>query len=181
MGEGQGNGTRRGSASTSGKVSMAIRVISILIVASLGLYVYTTHRQAEQPPPEIQHDQPPKFFNPEVKGVVPEIPPEFDVVVRMVPRGEQTRLEFTVTERHGWYVDNVYIEFWHVEKDEHGKWQQVGDSVRWLCRGYLDFNSVLTDSTVLTAQEWPDLDDYGETENWRARVVQYSNVYAPAS
>ena len=182
---------------------MAIRIIAVVIIAVLGVLVWQKKAAVEksaQPPlitapgsdPEAEPgvdrvDKRPKFFNPDVEGVDPGVPPELNVDVEMRMVGPRQVLFFTVTEAHGWYVDHIFIEFWYVRIDDDGEEHRVDDPADYMCHNYLDFGATLVEDTTLLRVEFIDLFDqddpesegFGTTENWRVRVRKWGKVLAP--
>lgn len=160
---------------------MAKRIVAVVILAAAGAGVFLFQQKANEPAPVVKVDQSDNLSKPGVEGVEPDVPPEFDVAVELRRVGVRDALYFTITERHGWYADHLYVEFWHRKKDENGEWQRVGDSLTYLCRKYLDFGATLVDDTTPQFHEFPELDeDMGTSENWRARISNYSKVLAPS-
>ncbi len=167
---------------------MAGRVIVILIVLCLGGFVLYTQNVADNPQTSLGPgddgenvivDQSDGFEDPNVKGVKPDTEAIFNVEVDLTFNGEQPNLNFIVTEQHGWYAGTVVVQFWYVEKDEDGTEYQVGTPIETLCRKFLPFNGVLEHKTTPTPIEFPDVSDWGTSENWRARVSR-ANVLAPS-
>lgn len=160
---------------------MAMRVVAIVLVLGLGGFVWYTSNRANTPAGVNTADQSDRFnlAAQGVEGVEPEAPPVFNVDVELRREGNQRNLYFTVSEQHGWAADHLYVEFWYEEQDEDGEWYQVGDPVRYLCHDYLGFSQVLREHTTLLDVEFRELDDFGTSENWRARIAEYGTVLAP--
>jgi len=165
---------------------MAMRLLVVLVLIVLGVVVWMKKEGAEEGEIKLAEvaqtetkDKPAPYFNPNVEGVEPDGAPEFNVVHELRMVGQQTRMFFTVTEAHGWYADHVYVEFWYEEEDENGERRRVGDPVRLMMKGYVDFGKTLEDNTTLLDYEFPELDGFGTTENWQARVNQYGKVLSP--
>jgi len=166
---------------------MKLRVIVVLVLIVLGAVVWQKQeaaktyddlqKKAENPPEDS--NQKPGYFDPNVKGVTPDAPPDINVDVELSKEGPRSVLTFTITEKHGWYVDYIYVEFWYVEIGEDGTEKQVGDSIKYLCHHYLGFGETLVEKTTLLDIEFPELDDFGTTENWRATVQKWGKVLAP--
>ena len=160
---------------------MAKRIAAVVILAASAVMVlqYRKGRDVRPPGPEgtkaAQHSK----EGIEKEGIEPGGPPEFDVQVELGRAGPRQVLYLTITERHGWYADHVYVSFWYREQDEQGQWRRVGDEVWFLCRRYLDFGATLVEETTLLDFDFPDLDDYGTTENWQARVRGWGRVLSP--
>jgi hypothetical protein len=174
---------------------MASRLVAVVLVAGLGIGVWIYGKQIEaNEPPEmvesiaaaenevdtVQSQAPPFKFPESMKGVTPDGPPVFNVDVELRMKGDQPNLHFTVTEQHGWAADHVELRFWHQVRDENGEWKQVGKAVPHLCRTYLDLNGVLSDWTTPLELEFPDVEDWGTSENWEGRVTQWNGLLAPA-
>lgn len=174
---------------------MAMRIVAFCILLGLGAFVWVQRgnvnnsdsvpANADGSPAVNQSldttDKHPPFYNPDVEGDKPDEDPELDVTCELTYEGPRAVLNFTVTERHGWYVDHIYVEFWYVEEDENGELRQIGDPVQHLCKKYLDFDDTLRDNTTLLDVEFEELDGFGTTENWRVRVADYNVYLAPKS
>ncbi len=158
---------------------MAMRIVAIVIVAGLGLFVWSTKHEAENPvvPPKV--DQTAQYTDPNVEGVEPDGPPDFNVGVELRMQGEKGILDFTITEAHGWYAEFLYIDFWYVAIDENGEERQIGDPVTYMCHHFLPFGETLEEYTSLLDLEFKELDGWGTTENWRAMVSKHGKVLAP--
>ncbi len=161
---------------------MIVRVVAVVIIVALGGFVFYKHQATKDTSvTQLEGPKDTPFEKPgvEAEGVEPPAPPDFDIAIDLVDKGPQKLIQFTVTERHGWYADTIEIHYWYVEQGEDGEWRQVGDTARFLCRSYLDFGGTLVDSTVLYELEFPQLEDFGTPENWRARVHGHGKVLAP--
>lgn len=174
---------------------MAMRIVALVIVAALAVFVWQKKRQTEfnelieVPANEINDDtvlkipdeprvnQTPGFLKPgvESEGVPPPAPPEFSVDVELRMLGERPSLIFTISEKHGWYADHLYVDFWNV--NEAGEMQ--GESIRYMCRSYLDFGQTLVESTTPMVIEFPHLTDgFGASSDWRAVIADYKTILA---
>lgn len=159
---------------------MTVRIIAVAILIALGALVWLMQEQRLTPEPEtdpVAKGSP--LEDPNAVGVVPDGPPQLNVEHELVYEGPRAVLHFTVTERNGWYVDHIFLKFWYTQPDAGGELHQIGDPVTYLCKGFLDFNATLTDSTTITNVEFSELDDFGTTDNWQVAVSQYGRVLAP--
>ncbi len=169
-----------------------MRAIGIIIVAvglvAAGLWYnsFTTSQMkkgfdgSDAPPVDTRE----VFVFPEdFEGVEVEDQPEFDVACEVRYENEKAFITFTVTERHGWAVEEITVEYWHVKTDENGVEKQIGDPAVFFVRGgYLDFDSTLTDFTTLYYLEFEELDEeFGTSDNWRARVKSHGDIMKPAA
>ena len=159
---------------------MVTRIIILLALAALAFCAFTVRQRASQPFPDPEDTKAPRFFKEGVEGVEPDVPAEFDVAVELRRVGVRDVLYFTITERHGWYADHLYVEFWYEEQDEGGEWHRVGDPLTYLCHNYLDFGATLVENTTPQFIEFKELnEDFGTSENWRAHIRNYNRVLAP--
>ena len=174
---------------------MGMRIVAVVVLVGLAFFIWQRRGQvdengdgavatAEDGQPEIgvpldTTEKTPPYFDPDVEGVEPDEAPQIDITWELTHEGPRSVLNFTVTERQGWYVDHVYLEFWCVAQDEDGEWREMSDPVVHLCKGYIDFNGTLTDNTTLLDIEFPDLDEYNTTEHWRVRLHEFNKVLAP--
>ena len=163
---------------------MAKRLVAVVVLVALGILVFAKKERAETREVELTEsvrtqDQQAPYFDPDVKGVEPDGPAEFNVVHELRMVGERNVMTFNVTEIHGWYADHIYVQFWYEEEDENGTRQRVGDPIPFLMKGYVDFGKTLEDHTTLLDYEFPELDGFGTTDNWQAIVSQSGKVLAP--
>lgn len=167
---------------------MAGRIVVILIVLALGGFVLYTQNQVKNGPtksigpgddPTQIVDQKDTFDDPNMKGIKPETEPVFNVQVDLTMNGEQPNLNFIITEQHGWYAGLVTVQFWYVDIDEDNNEVQIGAPIETLCRNYLPFNGTLEHKTTPLKLEFPDLTEWGTSDNWRARVSKTGRVLAP--
>ncbi|NOT01934.1 MAG: hypothetical protein HOP29_15070 [Phycisphaerales bacterium] len=173
---------------------MAMRIVALVIIAALGLFVWQKKQQTEsdelvevpanqlnddrilERPGEKHVDQTPEFFKKDVQGVEPPSQAEFNVDVELRMMGERPSLTFTVTEKHGWYADHLYVDFWNV--NQAGDIQ--GESVRYMCHKYLDFGGTLVENTTPMVIEFPHLTGgFGTSADWRAVVGDSGKILAP--
>ncbi len=158
---------------------MATRIVAVLIALGLvGFILYNNSKVNSYVPPD-EPDKTPPYIDPNATGVEPDSPPEYNVEVEIRREGPQTNIYFTLSEAHGWYTDTVYVEFWYVQEDDDGEWRQIGDPISYMFHHYLPFGETIVEHTVLYDIEFPELDDWGTTENWRARVKDHGKVLAP--
>jgi hypothetical protein len=157
-------------------------IIVLILVGAAGLFAIRTQTTAERldvAPASTTEPRPdPNVLDPSI-GVEPTDPPVFAVEADFAMVGDKPLLTFSVTERHGWAADAITVEYWHIVRDDEGAWYQLDDPQRFFCRGVLPLGGVLTDSTPVHYTEFTQLDDYGTSENWRARVQQWGKVLAP--
>lgn len=165
---------------------MAMRLLVVAVLLALGIVVWLNKEGADENEAALTNDvtveTEPKqapYFDPKVEGVEPDGSPEFNVVHELRMVGQRNVMFFTVTESHGWYADHIYVQFWYEEEDENGERHRVGDPVTILMKGYIKFGQTLEDNTTLLDYEFPELDGFGTTENWQARVTQHGQVLAP--
>jgi hypothetical protein len=160
---------------------MKMRVVAVLVVLGLGGYVYMTSQKVNNPETAPVVDQGDKFIDPNITCCEPDSPPKFNVDLELTYEGkndDKAVLHFFITEEHGWYADHIYVQFWHVQQED-GEWFQVGEPIRYFCHKFLPFGETLEERTTPHGWEFPDLEDWGTSENWRARVVEWNNVYMP--
>ena len=160
---------------------MAMRLTAMAIIAMLGVYVFWTKQKVDNPDLPVTVDGSPKFFDPDVEGVVPDTDPDLHVDVHVEREGEKAKIFFTVSESHGWYVDHLYIDFWYVEKDDSGEMKQIGRRLKYMCHNYLPFGETITEYTTPQSHEFPEIDDFGTTENWQAAAAEWGKVLAPST
>ncbi len=175
---------------------MTGRILSIVVIAGLGLLIWQKNQSVKEfdeqqeklIPAELEPEgQKAQYFDPDVEGEEPGAPPDFHVDLDLRIEGPRYVMHFTITESHGWYVDHIYAEIWYVQVDENGDEKQIGDRLQHLCHSYLDFNSTLQCQTTLQdhefeelfSGEYPGVAGFGTTENWRGRVANFGKVLAP--
>ena len=158
---------------------MIARIVAVVLLVALAAFVLMKRQEASVEPEAPQDTVEPEFQKADVEGVVPDITPRFDVEAALHDEGPRKVITFTVTERHGWYADEILIQYWKRERDESGEWKRVTDRAPFLARKYLDFNSTMVDSTTLYVGDFLTVEDWGTDENWAAIVGKYGRVLAP--
>jgi len=156
-------------------------IILVLVLVGLGVYVWVNPPSATPPPVTAPIAEKPEPCDPEVDGEpIADQDPEFDVGVDLRQEGPRHVLEFTVTEKHGWAVNCVYVEFWNQEWDEETQVYAPNDyRITHLCKFPLGFNETLVDSTTLIGTDLPEGVEIGTRDNWGARVVQWGRAFSP--
>jgi hypothetical protein len=114
--------------------------------------------------------------------------PVFEVEVAVVPREKNPSvhdLEFTVTEKHGWYVENIYVDLFHrVVNEDSGEWERDDSKVDVPYKGFLinevlPFNGIARGRTQpLLGVEW-NLNSIGTSDEWEAVVFHHGLVVKP--
>lgn len=156
-------------------------VLAVLLVVAAALVTVLVIRGPMDTRPPV----PPPWPQPEsptIDGLATEETPEFDVEVATRVRGAQKRLEFTITERHGWAVEMVYVRarYGEIDPDTGEFVSDMQYPVEMLCRGFLDFGRPLVAETTLTNVELGQTDgQLGGPENWEAVIYDWKNVYKP--
>lgn len=157
-------------------------LIALLLV---GILLYTMLRTEPAPAPtaapkltqgDAIWDQP----LPEGTEQLPEGAARVHVAVARRNEGGKNYLDFQLSEEHGYMVDGVRVEFWFRFKDEDtGEWIEDTNRIDHLIRERIPFNETLVSSTVLLDLDFRDQGiDLASTttENWGARVVNYSRA-----
>lgn len=104
---------------------------------------------------------------------------KLNVQHRRVTNGSQEKLEFTITEEHGYAVDGTHLAFWYRSKNDKGEWVDDPKEIGFFVKDRLGFNDTLTVSTALIPLEFEHLGiDLGATtdENWGVRVKDPGRV-----
>ena len=112
----------------------------------------------------------------EIDGVLTEELPEFDVQIDAKLVGQQQRLEFTISELHGWAVRYVYVRahFGEVDPDTGEFVRRAEFPVEMLCRDHLEFGKPLICETTLTTFELEHIGgNIGGPENWEGVVYDW--------
>jgi hypothetical protein len=113
-------------------------------------------------------------------GIVPDGSPEFECMIDLQHEGNHDVAYINVCETHGWWVNGVYVEFWHRKPDEDtGQWRR--DTLKGLHRlsAPVNFNETFRDRVVLASHEFVNIRDFGTSENWECQVTQWDRVLAP--
>ncbi|GJM25754.1 MAG: hypothetical protein DHS20C16_21690 [Phycisphaerae bacterium] len=98
--------------------------------------------------------------------------------------GDRYKIDFHVTEEHGYMVDGITVQFWYRFKDsESGDVIDDPHKVNYFVKGRLGFNETLVESTPLTDLEFEHLgrERLGAStgENWGTKVVKYARAMEP--
>ena len=160
-------------------------LLIVLLVALAALVVFLVVRgevDTRFDVPEDREVAPPPFTDYH-EGEATDQPGDFHVDVEARMDGAAAKLEFTVTESHGWGARGVYISFWHrVKNEQAGEWEMDPDfdRVTFLCREPLRIGEPLVYETTLTSVELGQLGgELGDSEEWEAAIDQTEDVRKP--
>ncbi len=167
------------------RLALAKRAVVVIVLSALVVAVWKI-RQAPTPSPAPESTKLPMYqkVGVEHEGVEPTGDPVFDVTVEVRQENVRTVLSFYITERHGWYADELFLEFWYEEPDDGGGRSVDVRPVRLLCQNYLDFNSTLVQESTLMERDFPSLADRDPAElirnvdRWKARISSWRRVLA---
>ena len=166
-----------------------VLIIVLVIVAGAAVWFATTRASQEVEPPTIK--LPPKeptvknlpYIDPDLpkKGVPAPGEPSWNVEVELKKDKGRNVFHFTVTEEHGWAANGVYVKLRHHGLEERtGKGMMHDRRIPILCnRSPLRFNTPLEHTVTVRDTEFPELVDFGTSENWAATVSNYSHLTAP--
>ncbi|MFH0982562.1 MAG: hypothetical protein V2A79_13640 [Planctomycetota bacterium] len=117
------------------------------------------------------------------KGVPATGEPNFDVQVGLEKNKGRNTFHFTIIEAHGWAANGIYVELRHEGLPENleGRGKMPDRRVEILCdKSPLRFDTPLKHSATVMSHEFPELTDWGTSENWKARVSIHSDLTAKA-
>jgi len=122
-------------------------------------------------PPDPEHGIP--LCERELPGEEPDEQPEFDIQVAVNATSGKNRLDFWITEAHGYYVEAFSVVFWYKETPD----MELDDAplqVREYFESYLPANDTLKDCLDIVPAELRHVGGgLGTTENWGAEVLWY--------
>jgi hypothetical protein len=159
-------------------------LLVVLVILVVGL-VYTIHSSTSPESAEADNESslPVPGLNQHVdlpEGTEPDRSPEFECSIDLQKEGNHDVAYINVTESHGWWVNGVYVEFWHRKQDEDtGQWRR--DTMKGLHRlsSPVNFKETFRDRVVLASHEFSNIHDFGTSENWECQVTQWDHVLAP--
>jgi hypothetical protein len=138
----------------------------------------------EQPPPEPPPISLPPYIDDQLaaKGVPAPGEPEFTVEIKLERAAARNIFHITVTEKHGWAANGVYVDLGHRGlQTREGKGMVADRRLHILCAsGPLRFGQPLQHSITVASHEFPELEDFGTSENWYGVVSGYSELTAPS-
>lgn len=165
-----------------------IVLIVILLVVGLVAYRAATSRpdsdeDSENASLTVPVQPPDSDAAPTPQGREPDVEPAFECSIEVGmegSRGNQEVAHITVREIHGWYVEGIYVEFWHRARDpDTGEWAPDGKIRLHLLQQVVPFNQVVTDRIVLVPHaDHPNI-PLGTSEDWECRVDRWAKVLAP--
>jgi hypothetical protein len=113
-------------------------------------------------------------------GVVPDRSPEFECMIDLQREGNHDVAYINVCETHGWWVNGVYVAFWHRKLDKAtSEWRRDTLKSLHLLSAPVNFNETFRDRVVLAGHEFSNIHDFGTSENWECQVTQWDHVLAP--
>ncbi len=166
-------------------------IVLLLVAIALGAYVLTRGETDPAPEPDLPVASGPVIgtdvaYDPETleNGIEIHEEPNFDVQITLKEKKAQRRIEFAITETHGWAVTMVYVRAWHRSlNEETGEWQRDMEvPVKHMCQSIVNFGETLTQETALTDFELSQFDcDEMNPEHWVGEVYKYRKVFKPKS
>lgn len=160
-------------------------LLIVLLVILAALVVFLLVRKDVDTRPDLpgQREAAPPPFADYDEGEATDEPGDFHVDVEARMDGPAAKLEFTVTESHGWGARGVYISFWHrIQNEETGEWEPDPDfdRVTFLCKKPLKIGEPLVYETTLTSVELGQLGgELPDSEMWEAEIDQSMDVRKP--
>ena len=103
-------------------------------------------------------------------GEAPEEEPELDIRVEVNTSGGKNRLDYYISEAHGFYVETFRIEF-----------RYKGSPLRFAhyLESYVKANETLKDCIEVVPAELSKVGgDIGTSENWEAEIISYGRARA---
>jgi hypothetical protein len=138
---------------------------------------------SEDAVPEDQATVTPEWELPPPPGTTPREPAQLEIRHEVRMQGPQTRLHLFLSEKHGWYVDQIYVAFWYQEKDpKTGELKKYGERSEFIPK-VIRYGQSIEHEFVIYVTDVPAGKDKGTTENWGVRVIQWAEdrVRAPLS
>jgi hypothetical protein len=165
-------------------------VLVVVLVVAAGAAIYYAQQQAAKPPAAPEVNVPtgdgvgtPPYIDKDLKskGIPAPGEPKWNVVVELDKSKGRNSFHFTVTEEHGWAANGIYVELRHEGLPEkEGKGMIKDRRATILCdKAPLRFHQRLEHTATVQAHEFPELDDFGTSANWKATVTNASDLTAP--
>lgn len=109
-------------------------------------------------------------------GEEPPEEPDLQIQVAVNTTSGKNRLDFWITEAHGYYVEEFVLEFWYKTEPD----MQPEDSpltVPHNLQAYVQANQTLRDCVEVVPAELDRVGgDIGTTENWGARILRHGRA-----
>ena len=167
----------------------AVLVVVLVIVAGGAVYYAVSQASKPPPAPTVETESGPKqpslaYADPDLakKGVPAPGEPKWNVELELTQSKGRSTFHFTVTEENGWAANGIYLKLKHhgLEIDHIVKDADPNRALYLLCdKEPLRFNTPLHHTVTVSALDFPEVHDYGTTENWQATVASYSDLTAP--
>ncbi len=111
-------------------------------------------------------------------GEEPPEKPELQIQVEVNTTSGKNRLDFWISEAHGYYVEEFTIEFWYKTEPDMEP-SESALTMQHNLQGYVLANETLRDCTEIVPAELALVgDDIGATENWGARILSHGRARA---
>ena len=165
-----------------------ILIVVLVIVAAGAIYFAVTQASKEVEGPEVEVQTGSTVANlPYIdldlpkKGVPAPGEPEWHVKVVLDRSKGRNLFSFTVTEEHNWAANGVYVELRHKGLETMtGRGMIPNRTIKILCStAPLRFDAELHHAVTVQSHEFPELKDFGTSENWEATVCNYNDLTAP--
>ncbi|MCK4660517.1 MAG: hypothetical protein KAV82_13425 [Phycisphaerae bacterium] len=167
-----------------------ILILIIVVAAGAVVYLVKTQPSQESVVPDVNAVKPPDdqsvpYVDADLskKGVPAPGKPKFDVKVELkVDAKGRNRFHFTISEEHGWAANALVVELRHIGLPEKtGKGMKADRRLTLTCTTEpLRFDSDLHHTVTVASYEFPELDNFGTSENWLAEVKHYGDLTAKA-
>ena len=165
----------------------AVLIVVLVIVAAGAVYFAMIQASKEVPGPEPKGPDIPTvpnltYLDPDLsaKGIPAPSEPKWVVKTELDTGKGRNTFHFTVTEEHGWAANGIYLELRHHGLEEkEGKGMMHDRRLKILCaKSPLRFNTPLEHTVTVRDTEFPELGDFGTSENWEATVSNFSDLTA---
>ena|GEM_PF-4858036 len=165
-----------------------VLIIVLVVVAGVAVYFATTQASKEVEAPNVTFAKGSTvenlpYIDPDLseKGIPAPGEPSWHVDLELAKDKGRNVFHFTVTEENGWAANGVYLELRnHGLEERTGKGMMHDRRIHILCnKSPLRFNTPLKHTVTVRDTEFPELVNFGTSENWTATVSNHSDLTAP--
>lgn len=156
----------------------------ILLVLVLGLFavwwstrqsgpaVDTTIADNERKSDEDYEIQTELTQRPPPPGEEPAVPPQFAVAVEVDTSAGKNRLKFAISEKNGYYVESMDVQFWYVKPGGPTEPEDSPLKLTHRVNDYMEAKKTFEGYIEVVPAELTHVGGHiGTSENWRARVT----------
>lgn len=155
-------------------------IILLSLVVILGIYFVTRSPSTSTPVDDSSgsgHKVIKDLTQQDIPGEEPTVPPEFDVRVEVDQSKGKNRLRYSISEKHGYFVETMRVIFWYVKPGENTTEENTALTVPHYINDFIEAKKTFEGFIEVVPAELSNVGGkIGTTENWRGRVIWHNRA-----